>query len=110
MTRRRGADSPRSDSPIGPPPTRVPRIALPPDIDTHTPIRADDRHTGRGRRPAYRDRQPTLSSSPTPTMQITQSAPTNRVMRSRFFSATVDPDRLDWVPPPNSEDRPPPRP
>src|SRR5690348_13691804 len=33
---------------------------------------------------------------------------TNRVRRSRFFSTTVDPDRLDWTPPPNRVDRPPP--
>lgn len=35
-TRRRGAASPRSDSPIGPAPTRVPRIALPLAIDRLT--------------------------------------------------------------------------
>ncbi len=32
----------------------------------------------------------------------------NSVNRSRFFSTTVDPDRLDCTPPPNSVDRPPP--
>src|SRR5690606_39609225 len=50
------------------------------------------------------------SSRPRPTTLIIQIAPMNSVMRSRFFSATLDPARLDWVPPPNSEDKPPPRP
>src|ERR1700682_1577030 len=41
-------------------------------------------------------------------METTQIPVTNRVSRSRFFSTTVDPDRLDWTPPPNRVDRPPP--
>src|SRR5688572_2320537 len=48
--RERGAVSPRSDSPMGPAPTRVPRIALPPDIpvppsdpDPNQQSSADDR-------------------------------------------------------------------
>ena len=41
---------------------------------------------------------------------MTQIAPTNNVIRSRFFSTTLDPDRLDCIPPPNRLDRPPPRP
>src|ERR1700754_2517322 len=48
--RERGAVSPRSDSPIGPAPTRVPRIALPPamakpssDPELHEQTSTDDR-------------------------------------------------------------------
>jgi hypothetical protein len=43
-------------------------------------------------------------------MHTTQIAATNRVIRSRFFSTTLEPDRLDCMPPPNSEDSPPPLP
>src|SRR5690242_2358415 len=57
----RGAVSPRSDSPIGPAPTRVPRIALPPDIamvsdpQLHEQTGTDDRdHPDR----AYEQREP----------------------------------------------------
>src|SRR6476661_4121998 len=42
------------------------------------------------------------------TMATSQMPVTNMVNRSRFFSTTVDPDRLDCTPPPNSVDRPPP--
>src|ERR1044072_6375368 len=38
----RGAVSPRSDSPIGPAPTRVPRIALPPDMAMVADPQLDD--------------------------------------------------------------------
>src|SRR4029078_9797343 len=41
-------------------------------------------------------------------MQTTQITVMHSVSRSRFFSTTVDPDRLDWTPPPNRVDRPPP--
>src|SRR5690348_9464520 len=41
---------------------------------------------------------------------ITQIAPTNSVSRSRLRSTTLEPERLDCIPPPNSVDRPPPRP
>src|SRR4029078_8910179 len=41
-------------------------------------------------------------------MQTTQITVMHSVSRSRFFSTTVDPDRLDWTPPPNRVDRAPP--
>src|SRR3954454_21299392 len=41
-------------------------------------------------------------------IDTSQMPVTNSVRRSRFFSTTVDPDRLDWTPPPNRVDRPPP--
>src|SRR5690242_3909101 len=41
-------------------------------------------------------------------IETSQMPVTNSVKRSRFFSTTVDPDRLDWTPPPNSVDKPPP--
>src|SRR4029078_9472265 len=41
-------------------------------------------------------------------IETSQMPVTNSVRRSRFFSTTVDPDRLDWTPPPNRVDRPPP--
>src|SRR5690242_13915660 len=41
-------------------------------------------------------------------IETSQMPVTKSVSRSRFFSTTVDPDRLDWTPPPNSVDRPPP--
>ena len=41
-------------------------------------------------------------------MHTSQIPVMNSVNRSRFFSTTVDPDRLDCTPPPNSVDRPPP--
>src|SRR3954447_21544040 len=57
----RGAVSPRSDSPIGPAPTRVPRIALPPDLamvsdpQLHEQTGTDDRdHPDR----AHEEREP----------------------------------------------------
>src|SRR5271163_2791846 len=49
-----------------------------------------------------------LIRSATPTMATSQMPTTNNVSRSRFFSTTVEPDRLDCTPPPNSVDRPPP--
>src|SRR6202522_253176 len=49
-----------------------------------------------------------LISSSTPTMDTSQMLVMNSVNRSRFFSTTVDPERLDCTPPPNSVDRPPP--
>src|SRR3954468_12852293 len=98
-TRARGAVSPRSDSPMGPAPTRVPRIAFPPAIAVAS------------RNRCVRNRQtPALTSSPVPMMAMIQIDATNSVIRSRFFSTTLEPDRLDWTPPPNRVDRPPPRP
>src|SRR3954469_3519826 len=41
-------------------------------------------------------------------IDTSQMPVTNSVRRSRFFSTTVDPDRLDWTPPPNRVDTPPP--
>src|SRR5215204_3113461 len=41
-------------------------------------------------------------------IDTTQIPVTNSVSLSRFFSTTVEPDRLDWTPPPNRVDRPPP--
>src|SRR5947208_8102696 len=43
-------------------------------------------------------------------MQANQSTPTSTVYRSRFFSATEEPVRLEETPPPNMLDRPPPLP
>src|SRR5882757_2602874 len=53
---------------------------------------------------------PSFTNRPVPTIATTQIAPTKRVIRSRFFSARADPERLDCIPPPNREERPPPRP
>src|SRR6476469_2124289 len=47
-------------------------------------------------------------SSATPMIDTSQIPTTNSVSRSRFFSTTVEPERLDWTPPPNRVDRPPP--
>src|SRR3954451_4914564 len=60
-----------------------------------------------GQRPGHA--QPILMRSPIPTMEITHSELTNSVSRSRFFSTTLDPDKLDCTPPPNKLDSPPPR-
>src|SRR5258705_1169057 len=43
-------------------------------------------------------------------MHANQIIPTTNVYRSRFFSATEEPARLDETPPPNMLDRPPPLP
>src|SRR5215204_1920047 len=43
-------------------------------------------------------------------MQMVQTAPQNRVNRSRFFSTTEDPDSDEETEPPNIDDRPPPLP
>src|ERR1700752_1480276 len=49
-----------------------------------------------------------LICSATPMIETSQMPVTNSVSRSRFFSTTVDPDRLDCTPPPNKVDSPPP--
>ena len=51
-------------------------------------------------------RQRYLIISAMPMMHTSQMAVMKYVSRSRFFSTTVDPDRLDCTPPPNSVDRP----
>src|ERR1044071_7949759 len=43
-------------------------------------------------------------------MQANQTMPTSTVYRSRFFSATDEPARLEVTPPPNMLDMPPPLP
>src|SRR4029453_13155204 len=43
-------------------------------------------------------------------MQANHTMPTSTVYRSRFFSATEEPARLDVTPPPNMLDMPPPLP
>src|SRR4051794_37341357 len=92
----RGAASPRSASPIGPAPTRLPRIAFPPAI-RDLPFLVRQAASNR-------------SSRPMPTMAAVQTSATAMVKRSRFFSATEDPPRLDETPPPNMSDSPPPLP
>src|SRR5271155_4121507 len=58
-------------------------------------------------RPPWQGQRYLISSS-TPMMDTSQMPVMNSVNRSRFFSTTVDPERLDCTPPPNSVDRPPP--
>src|SRR3954451_23058465 len=41
-------------------------------------------------------------------IETSQMPVTKYVRRSRFFSTTVEPERLDCTPPPNSVDKPPP--
>src|SRR5439155_22517561 len=87
-TRCLGADSPRSFSPIGPAPTLLPRIALPPATFVllgMTQGLATDR---------YRV-QLFLYSRPSPMMQIAQPTPAMTVSRSRLRSTSDDPDRFE---------------
>src|SRR6476659_5472215 len=87
----RGAESPRSASPIGPAPTRLPRMALPPAI--------------------YSSCQLTKRASmPRPMMDASHTDATATVKRSRLRSATDDPPSDVDMPPPNMSDRPPPLP
>src|SRR5580704_14494141 len=109
-TRTRGAASPRSASPIGPAPTRLPRMALP--LLTAHPLLHDPLNPGvRDEicRPD-RHRRQRLSSKPSPTMQTNHRIPVKIVIRSRFLSTTDDDPRLDETPPPNRSDSPPPLP
>src|SRR6478735_9348661 len=87
----RGATSPRSASPIGPAPTRDPRIALPPAMSTYSC-------------------QAKRARTPRPTTTVNHTSATPTVIRSRLRSATeLPPSELD-MPPPNMSDRPPPLP
>src|SRR6476661_4241960 len=87
----RGAESPRSASPIGPAPTRLPRMALPPAM--------------------YSSSQLTKRASrPRPMMDAAHTEATATVKRSRLRSATDDPPSDVDMPPPNMSDRPPPLP
>src|SRR6476619_6014200 len=87
----RGAESPRSASPIGPAPTRLPRMALPLAIYVSCQL------TKR-------------ASMPSPMMDVAQTRATATVKRSRLRSATDDPPSDVDMPPPNMSDRPPPLP
>src|SRR5215472_19386931 len=102
-TRTRGAASPRSASPMGPAPTRLPRMALPLLTDhplvTNTPTAAMAAAATQ-----------CLSKIPSATMQTNQMMPVATVIRSRFRSTTDDEPRDDEMPPPNRSDRPPPLP
>src|SRR3984885_9685060 len=135
-TQTRGAASPRSASPIGPAPTRLPRIALPLLTESHLyaltldaclPAVCLNEARSLTKRaadpPAYFISPPVppscwqnthrlqwLMSQPRATTHTNQSTPKKIVIRSRFRSTTDDEPRVEDTPPPNRSDRPPPLP
>src|SRR4051812_44133706 len=96
----RSAWWPWSCSPIGPAPTREPRIALPPDA-----MCVSLRYRGRGQAPEVN-----RVMRPSTTMHANHTRPRTTVMRFRLRSATPEAPRLEVTPPPNMSDSPPPRP
>src|SRR6202042_34096 len=103
--RTRGAASPRSASPIGPAPTRLPRMALP--LLTAHPLPQDAPAARSGGRLPYYQR---FVSSPSATMHTNHSTPQKTVILSRFRSTTDDEPSEDEIPPPKRSDSPPPFP
>src|SRR5664279_6007265 len=93
----RSAWKPRSCSPMGPAPTRDPRIALPPDATVFPClVRLEVLYAPLN-----------LVMRPRTTMQLIHTTPRITVIRFKLRSATPDAPRLDVTPPPNISERPP---